>query len=137
MTTTSNERVATGWVGFVVFAGTMMVILGTFHVIAGLVAIFKDQYYLVSKSHLVVTVDYTVWGWTHLVLGAIVIAAGLGLIAAQTWARVVAIVLAGLSAVLNISFLAAYPIWAAMMIGFDVLVIWALTVHGQEMRYLE
>ena len=137
MTTTSSERMATGWVGFVVFAGAMMVILGTFHVIAGLVAIFKDQYYLVGKSDLVVTVDFTVWGWTHLVLGAIIIAAGLGLIAAQTWARVVAIVLAGLSAVLNISFLAAYPIWAAMMIGFDVLVIWALTVHGQEMRYLE
>jgi hypothetical protein len=115
----------------------MMVILGTFHVIAGLVAIFKDQYYLVGKSDLVVTVDFTVWGWTHLVLGAIIIAAGLGLIAAQRWARVVAIVLAGLSAVLNISFLAAYPIWAAMMIGFDVLVIWALTVHGEEMRYLE
>ena len=134
---TSNERRVTGWVGFIVFAGTMMVILGMFHVIAGLVALFKDDYYLVGRKGLVVSVDYTVWGWVHIVLGALIVAAGVGLMRAQTWARVVGVVLAAVSALVNVTFLAADPVWSSIMIAFDVLVIWALTAHGEEMRYVE
>ena len=134
---TSNERRVTGWVGFIVFAGTMMVILGMFHVIAGLVALFKDDYYLVGRKGLVVSVDYTVWGWVHIVLGALIVAAGVGLMRAQTWARVVGVVLAAVSALVNVTFLAADPVWSTIMIAFDVLVIWALTAHGEEMRYVE
>ena len=50
------------------------------------------------------------------------------------WARVVGILVALLSAVVNIAFLAAYPVWSTIMITIDVLVIWALTVHGKETK---
>jgi hypothetical protein len=123
-----------GWVGWIVFAGIMMVMLGTFHAIDGLIALFKDDYYLVTDNGLAVTVDYTVWGWVHLIAGIIVVAAGVALFAGKTWARVVAIIVALLSAILNITFLAAYPIWSTIMIAVDILVIWALTVHGGELR---
>ena len=73
----------TGWVGWVAFAGVMMTILGTFHVIDGLVAIFKDEYFLVGKSGLVVNVDYTVWGWVHLLAGIVIIAAGVAVFSGQ------------------------------------------------------
>ena len=56
----------TGWVGWIAFAGVMMVLLGTFHAIQGLVALFQDEYFLVAKSGLTVHVDYTAWGWVHL-----------------------------------------------------------------------
>jgi uncharacterized membrane protein YjfL (UPF0719 family) len=51
------------------------------------------------------------------------------------WARIVGIVIAVLSALANIAFLPAYPVWATIVIAIDVLVIYALTAHGREVRY--
>lgn len=123
-----------GWVGWVAFAGLMMVILGSFHAIQGLIALFQDEYFLVSKTGLALHVDYTAWGWVHLIGGIIIVAAGVALFAGKTWARVVAVIVAVISAIVNIGFLSAYPIWSTIMITIDILVIWALTVHGGELR---
>ena len=126
----------TGWVGWIVFAAAMMVMLGIFHAIEGLVALFKDDYFVVGTNGLVVDVDYTVWGWTHLIGGIVVALAGMALFTGRTWARVVGVVVAMVSAVINIAFLAAYPVWSTIMIAIDVLVIYALTAHGAEMKSL-
>lgn len=124
----------TAWVGWIAFAGVMMVLLGSFHVIQGLVAVFDDGYYLVAKSGLVVQVDFTAWGWVHIIGGIIVIAAGVAVFTGKIWARTLGVIVALVSAVVNIGFLSAYPIWSTIMIALDILVIWALTVHGSEMR---
>jgi hypothetical protein len=124
----------TGWVGWIAFAAIIMLILGSFHVIQGLVALFKDEYFLVGKSGLVINVDFTTWGWIHVIGGIIIAAAGLALLTGKVWARTIGVILALSSAIVNVGFLSAYPIWSAIMIGFDVLVIWALTVHGSELR---
>jgi hypothetical protein len=124
----------TGWVGWIAFAGTMMVLLGSFHVIQGLVAVFKDEYFVVGKSGLVVNVDYTTWGWVHIIGGLIIAGAGVALFTGKIWARTIGVLLALASSIVNISFLAAYPIWSTIMITVDILVIWALTVHGSEMK---
>jgi len=121
-------------VGWVIFAGIMMVMLGTLQAIEGLVALFKDTYFVVPRSGLVVSVDYTTWGWVHLLLGILVAAAGLGVMAGQMWARIVGILLALVSAVVNIAFLAANPVWSTILIAVDILVIYALTVHGKETK---
>ncbi len=128
------NRDQTGWVGWIVFAAVMMTLLGSFHVIQGLVALLKDEYFLVGDSGLVVSVDYTTWGWVHVIGGLIIAAAGLALFAGQMWARVVGVLVAMLSAVVNLAFLSAFPVWSALMILLDVLVIWALTVHGSELK---
>jgi hypothetical protein len=119
-----------GWYGWVVFAATMLILLGIFHAIAGLVALFDQDYFLVTESGLVVSADYTAWGWIHLLLGGLLALTGAALFNGATWARVVAVILAALSALTNISFLAAYPVWSLIMITVDVLVIYAVTVHG-------
>lgn len=124
----------TGWVGWIAFAATMMVMLGAFHVMQGLVALFNDEYYLVGKSGLTVHLDYTTWGWVHVIGGLVVAAAGVSLFTGRIWARMVGVLVAMVSAFVNIGFLSAYPIWSAIMIAIDILVIWALTVHGGEMR---
>jgi len=132
-----SYREPTAWVGWIVFAGTIMVMLGIFHVIQGFVALFNDEYFLVGSSGLVVNVDFTTWGWTHVIAGIIVAAAGAGLFTGQMWARVVGVLLAMLSAIVSIAFLAAYPVWSLMMIALAVIVILALTVHGSEMKALD
>jgi hypothetical protein len=124
----------TGWTGWVVFASVMMVLLGMFQAIQGFVAIFDDGYYRVTESGLVVNVDYTVWGWTHLLLGALILVSGIGVLAGNLAARTVGVVLAGLSAVANLVFIEAYPVWSVIIITVDVLVIYALIVHGRELR---
>ena len=124
----------TGWVGWIVFAGTMMVMVGVFQFIQGLVAVFDDGYYLVADSGLTVEIDYTQWGWTHMIIGTLVFLAGLGLFSGAMWARVVGVALAGLSAIANFAFIAAYPFWSTIVIALDVLVILAITVHGREMK---
>ena len=123
-----------GWVGWIAFAGAIMAMLGTFHIIQGLVALFNDDYFIVGKSGLVINVDYTAWGWAHLITGVIILAAGFALFAGRMWARVVGVIVAMVSAIVNIGFLAAYPLWSLMMIALDVVVILALTVHGSEIR---
>ena len=122
------------WVGWVLFAGCMMIILGTFQVIAGLVALFDDGYYIVTSNDLLISVDYTGWGWVHLVVGVLILAAGFGVLAGQIWARLVGIVFAGLSAIINLGFLAAFPVWSVVMIALDVIVIYALSMHGREVQ---
>lgn len=130
--TATYRRTSGAWVGWVVFAAVITITMGAFEAIEGLVAIFRDQYYLVPSTGLVVSVDYTVWGWVHLIIGVVSILAGIALLQGRSWGRIVVIVLAGLSALVNLGFLSAYPIWATLVIAFDVIVIYALTVHWKD-----
>jgi hypothetical protein len=133
-TRASSYAGPTGWTGWIAFAAVMMIMLGCFHAIEGLVALFDDQKFLVTDSGLLVSVDYTAWGWVHLIGGVIMALAGVYLFAGRMWARVIGVLAALASAIVNISFLTAYPIWSAIMIALDVLIIWAITVHGSEMK---
>jgi len=126
----------TGWVGWVIFAAVVMITLGLFHIIDGLVAIFEKGYYLVTSSQLVVHVSYATWGWVHLVIGAIFVVAGFGVLAGMIWARVIGIALAVISAIVSLAFLAAYPVWGVILIALDIVVIYALAMHGREMEAL-
>jgi hypothetical protein len=124
----------TAWVGLVVFGGVMLMLSGGFQVMQGFVAILRDDYFLVTRNGLLITMDYTAWGWTHLILGLIAVGTGIGVLAGQMWARVVGIVIGVVSALVNLAFLSAYPIWSTIIIATDVLVIYALTVHGSEVK---
>ncbi|MGH3308691.1 MAG: DUF7144 family membrane protein [Nocardioides sp.] len=125
---------ASGWVGWTLFAAVIMILVGAFHVIQGLVALFKDDYYAVGASGLVLNVNYTAWGWIHIVGGVIVVAAGVALFSGKMWARVLGTAMACVSAIVNVGFLAAYPIWSALVIFMDIAIIMALTVHGSAME---
>ena len=132
--TATYRRTSSAWVGWVVFAAVIAIMMGAFEAIEGLVAIFKDDYYLVPSTGLVVSVDYTVWGWVHLVLGVLAVAAGIGLLQGRNWGRFVVIALAGLSALVNLGFLSAYPVWSTIIITLDVIIIYALTVHWKDVQ---
>ena len=122
------------WAGWVIFAGVMMIMLGSFQIIEGLVALFDDGFYAVASNGLVVNVDYNTWGWVHTIIGIVAIAAGLGLLAGNLAARIVGVGVAFLSALVNLAFISAYPIWSTIMIVIDVVVIFAIIVHGRELK---
>lgn len=131
---TPGARGTSAWVGWIAFSGMILIMLGTFHILEGIIALVNDQYFLGRRSDLSLNVGYTAWGWVHIVAGAVVLVAGVGVFAAKLWARVVGVAVAALSAVVNVGFLAAYPIWSTLMIAFAVVVIMALTVHGAEIK---
>ena len=120
-------------VGFILFAAIMMIMSGVFQALQGLVAIFENEFYVATRNYLF-QFDATTWGWIHLIAGVIIAFAGWGLLSGRTWARVVGIILAVLSAIANFAFLPYYPFWALTIIALDVLVIWAVAVHGGQLR---
>ena len=129
----SNKPVRSGWVGWVYFAAFMLVLTGFFQIIVGLTALLNDTYFVAVKSTLLV-LDFTTWGWVHLGFGVITLLAGMSLFNGSTWARVVAILLAVLNLLTQFAFVSVYPVWSIIMMVVDVLVIYALTVHGGEVR---
>jgi hypothetical protein len=122
------------WSGWITFAGVIMILLGAFEIIEGLVALFNPSYFLVGPQGLIVHVDYSVWGWVHLLLGVLVLGAGFGVMAGRVWARMVGVALALVSAVVNLAFLAAHPIWSVLVIAIDVMVIYALVTDRRPAR---
>jgi hypothetical protein len=124
-------------VGWVLFAAIMLLLVGLYQALTGLVALFEDNYFVVPKNNLVVHVDYTAWGWTHLVIGLAALVAAFGVMFAKDWARYLGIGLAVVSAVVNLMFIRAYPVWGVIAITLDVLVIYALAVHGPDVSEIE
>jgi hypothetical protein len=125
-----SRQEVSGWaVGGITFAATMLVLIGIFQVIGGLVAIIDDDFYVVTQNY-TFDLDTSAWGWIHLIFGILLILVGYFLFAGATWAGVTAIVLAVLSAVANFFFIPYYPFWSIVVIALDVWVIWALTRPG-------
>jgi hypothetical protein len=119
-----------GWaIGGIIFAGTMMILIGVFQIIAGLVAIIDDDFYVVGPNY-TYDLDVSAWGWIHLIIGIVVVMGGFGLFARKPWAGVLAIGLAVLSAIANFFFIPYYPFWSILMIAIAVFVIWAITRPG-------
>jgi hypothetical protein len=119
-----------GWaVGGTVFAATVLMLIGIFHAVAGLVAIFDDDFYVVTRNY-TFDLDTSAYGWIHLILGILLVIVAWGLFSRSTWAGVTAIMLAALSAVANFFFIPYYPLWSILIIALDIWVIWSLTRPG-------
>ena len=128
----SGER-PSGWaVGWTAFAAGMMVMMGFWWVMVGVVAIINANFYAVSQDWIFKMVPST-WGWVHLGIGIVITLAGFGVINGRIWARTVGVILTILAALVAFAWLPTYPVWASLLIAVSVLVIWALTVHGRDM----
>ena len=123
-----EERQPTGWT---VFAGALLLIVGSLDALWGLAAILNDDVVFVGGQGVLIA-DVTTWGWIHLILGSIVAATGMGLFAGAEWARMAAIFFAALNAVAQIVWFPEAPLWAFLIIILDVTIIYQLTARGEE-----
>jgi len=117
--------------GLILFAGIMMIMVGVFQAIQGIVALVNDTFYVVGQKW-VFSFNITTWGWIHLLAGVLLAVAGYFVFQGAVWARVVGVGVAIISAVLSFMSLPYYPIWSILIIALDVFIIWALTVHGRD-----
>ncbi len=120
-----------GAVGLTALAGILMFMLGGWWIIAGLVAIVNDDFYVVTQEW-IFEFSTTTWGWTHLILGIVVLFAGIGVFGGAVWARTVGVILAGISGLVAFAWLPYSPVWAILIVTLSVFTIWALTVHGRD-----
>jgi hypothetical protein len=111
----------------------MMILAGSLNLIYGIIAAVNDEW-VVFTNRANVYLDISEWGWVHIIVGAVVLISGLGLFSGNILARTIAVVVASISLVVNFFFIPVYPLWAITVIVIDLLVIWAVTAHGREMR---
>jgi len=119
-----------GWaLGGIVFAATILILIGIYQILMGLVAIINDDFFVIAPNY-TYDVDVTGWGWIHLIVGIVVVCGGIGLFYRKLWAASLAIALAILSAIVNFFFIPYYPFWSILIIALNVFVIWAITRPG-------
>jgi len=113
------------------FGATMMIVLGAMNICEGFIALLDDKGVLFTDGELRI-VDVTGLGWTLIGFGTILAITGCGLFTASTWARITAIVVVVLHALLRMLWLPAYPLWAVLVITLDVVVLMALTARWPQ-----
>ena len=126
MSTTDPRRkreTSTGAYGVSVFAGVILVTLASFQILEGLSAVLKDDLYVAGLKY-----AYAI----HLVIGVIGVAVGIGILMGQAWGHILGIAFAVVSALSQFMFLPFYPFWALLLIGMNILVIWALATRLTE-----
>jgi len=125
-----NSKSMAGWIGF---GGLIMILLGGLAFFQGLIAVIEDNYYVVSQSGFLVF-DVTGWGWTMMIWGIILALVGFALIAGQSWARWVSIVLVSVNLFAQLGFLgnSSYPLWTLLVLTLDIIVLYALIVRWDE-----
>ena len=127
-----NEQQSSGWaVGWTAFAGIMMIMLGIWWVLAGLVGLFNQEFYVVTLNW-IFQFNVATWAWVHLILGIIVTLAGFALFQGAVWARTIGVIFALISTLVAFAWLPWYPFWAILKIVVSIAVIWSLTVHGRD-----
>jgi hypothetical protein len=130
----STVRTTTGWTGWVVFAGVILMVTGIFSAVQGLVALIGPSTYYVLGEESLWLLDVTGWGWWNLIIGLLLVLVAVALFVGQTWARVVAVILVIFNAVGQLLLIPAQPWWSIIVIALDVLIIYALIVHGRELK---
>jgi len=119
-----DETAGTAY-GISIFAGVLLATLASFEILQGLSAVLKDDVFVVGLNY-AYEVDVTTWGWVHMILGAIGVAVGIGILMGQLWANSAGIGFAVLSALAQFAFMPYYPFWSMAIIAMNILVIWAL-----------
>lgn len=132
MNSQMGEREPSVWaVGWIWFAGFVMLMLGCWQFIAGLSAVFEDEVFVPLPDY-VLKFDLTTWGWIHMGLGVLILLAGLGVFTGAVWARTIGVILAILSGIAAFGWIPWYPVWGILIAVAAVGVVWALTVHGRD-----
>ena len=137
---TKEEDVASKsfWAGWVLFAGIVMVVIGSLDFFQGLIAIIRDKYYVLTPTQIVVF-DMTTWGWVMLLWGIVVALAGFALLSGSGWARWFTIVVVSLNFIVQLGFVGSsqYTLWALTVVALNGVVLYVLTARWGDVKTVE
>ena len=116
--------------GLVLFAGVLLLVIGFWNLIYGIAAIAQSHVF-VANAHYVVG-NLRTWGWITLIIAALQILAGIGVMTGNQAARWAGIFLVGLNAINQMFFIPAYPFWSLMIIAVDIVALYGLCAYGSK-----
>ena len=122
-----------GWVGWVYFASALMIISAFFQLFFGFAALVQPDFYAVAGGQLFL-LDLTSWGWIHTIWGLVLLTAGISLASGGAWGRVIGVLVVTVALIGNFIFLPVQPWWSIIAIAVDMLILYALLVHGKEAK---
>ncbi|MER5529805.1 hypothetical protein ABT075_35350 [Streptomyces sp. NPDC002677] len=114
------------------FAGILMMLSGPLSILMGAAGIAHDT--LFAASRYAYRFDLTAWGWIHLVIGVVLVVAGLGVLTNQSWGRGAGVAVAVVSLITQFMFVPYYPLWSIPVMTLDLLILFALTRVHVETR---
>lgn len=126
-----GRRVGGGVGGPATFAGVLLVLVGVFHAVQGLVAVTSDTFFAIKADYLA-GASFTTWGWAHIVIGVVAAAAGAALLRGAEWARGVAVIVATISMFASFLWIPYYPVGALVMVALNIFVMWAAFARRDE-----
>jgi hypothetical protein len=127
-----EHSTATGWVAWVLLGGVLLVLLGALHVGVGVVALVRPEVLAGGRADLLLPIGLTALAWIHLLIGGVAGVVGVGLVRGARWARLIAVQLACLIAIVNFASIEVYPVWSVTAIALTAIVIYAVVAHGSE-----
>jgi hypothetical protein len=128
----ADEPSVGGWqLGFITFAGIMMIMSGIFHIFTGLGALIEEDFYELARAY-AFDMSVNAWGWLHIVVGAVLILAGFYVFTGNIIARLIGIAAAFVSIIVNFAYMPYYEVWSILMIVVDIGVIWALATYSRR-----
>lgn len=124
------ETDGAGWVGF---AGVMILIAGILNVIWGIAAIDGSSFFTDEGRYVIIT-DLNAWGWFFLIVGILQLVGAFSIWSRHMYGRIIGVLTAGVSAILILFTVNAFPFAAFMLFIIDLLVIYGLVAHGGRTR---
>jgi hypothetical protein len=134
----SGRDMSSSWTGWIGFAAIMLAFIGALTFFEGLIAVIRDNYYVVTRQQ-VFLFDVSTWGWIMLFWGVLLFLAALGLAAKSGWARWFTIIVLFINLLSQLSWLgnSQYPLWSLTIIALEIVVLFALTVRWKDVYTLE
>lgn len=114
--------------GWVIFAGTMLAIVGVLNFIYGIAAISDSKFYLRDVEYVIT--DLKTWGWFLVVVGAVQVLTAFGIWVQAEWARWVGVFSASVNIIIQLIVVSGSPFLSLALVAIDVLVIYGLVAHG-------
>ena len=115
------------WTGWAAGGALLLITVGAFRAITGFIGIFKDEW-VVRGFNAYYFIDVSGLAWWMLIMGLLLMFAGLAVLAGQTWGRVVGAIFVGLAMISELMWLPVYPIWSIVMMVMYALIFYALIV---------
>lgn len=129
MATTRQARKRSGWV---TFAAVIALAAGAYNALSGIAAITDDDTLAAQATKVLYGIDFTVWGWFWVLIGALQILGGILVLQRNEWGIAICVSMAGFSALLTIFVIFVVPLWAIAVLSLDVLVMYGLLARGDD-----
>jgi hypothetical protein len=121
--------------GWVMFAGVMLLLLGTLNFIEGIAAI-SNSHFFVANTHYIAG-SLNTWGWIVLIIGVVQWIVGMGVFVKNQLSRWIGVVALAANAIAQLLMMPAYPFWSLSIFALDILAIYGLLAYGKKIATLQ